>query len=173
MLDTMTLTKITGAFCGALLVFLLGNWAADALYSTEVGGHGDEHAQAYVIDTGEDHAEEAVEEGPDFTEVLASADIAKGAKLFSKCKACHKLEDGANATGPHLFNIVGRQAGAADGFSYSGSLVAVVDTWTPENLNGFLENPKSFTPGTKMSFPGFKKITERADVIAYLESLGG
>ena len=29
MLDTMTLTKIIGGFCGSLLVFLLGNWMAE------------------------------------------------------------------------------------------------------------------------------------------------
>ncbi|HMB13753.1 MAG TPA: cytochrome c family protein, partial [Roseovarius sp.] len=28
MFDTMTLTKTAGAFCGALLIFMLGNWAA-------------------------------------------------------------------------------------------------------------------------------------------------
>ncbi|MFY0679682.1 MAG: cytochrome c family protein [Thalassovita sp.] len=171
MLDTMTLTKITGALCGALLIYLLGHWAADELYATEAGGHGDHHAQAYVIDTGEDHGAEAVEEGPDFAEVLASADIEKGAKAFSKCKACHKLEDGANATGPHLYDIVGRDVAAADGFAYSGKLIAVADVWTAQALNDFLENPKKFAPGTKMSFPGFKKITDRANVIAYLDSL--
>lgn len=172
MLDTMTLTKAGGALCGTLLVFLLGNWAAELLYSTE-SGHGDHAEQAYVIDTGEDdgHGEEAVEEGPSFAEVLAEADAGKGEKVFSKCKACHKLEDGANATGPHLYGVVGRAVGSVDGFGYSGSLVAVADVWTPENLDHFLENPKGFAPGTKMSFSGLKKIDDRANLVAYLDSL--
>ena len=172
MLDTMTLTKAVGAFCGALLVFLLGNWAAEALYSTEAGGHGDHAAQAYVIDTGADEsADEVVEEGPDFAELLAAADVDKGAKVFNKCKACHKLEDGANATGPHLFGVVDRAVGSADGFGYSGSLVAVAETWSADNLNGFLENPKGYAPGTKMSFSGLKKATDRANLIAYLQTI--
>ncbi|MDX1780409.1 MAG: cytochrome c family protein [Thalassovita sp.] len=168
----MTLTKAGAALCGTLLVFLLGNWAAETLYSTE-GGHGDEHAQAYVIETGEGdgHGAEAAEEGPSFEELLAAADVDKGAKVFSKCKACHKIEDGANATGPHLFGVVGRDVGSVDGFGYSGSLVAVADVWTPENLNHFLENPKGFAPGTKMSFSGLKKETDRANLVAYLASL--
>ena len=63
MFDTMTFTKILGGFCGALLVFLLGGWAAESLYHTG-GGHGDGHEPANVIDTGEDEGgEEAVEEG--------------------------------------------------------------------------------------------------------------
>ena len=86
MFDTMTLTKIGGALCGALLVFLLGNWAAEIVYSTESDGHGDEVAQAYVIDTGADEeAGGAEEEGPDFATLLASADVDAGSKVFNKC----------------------------------------------------------------------------------------
>ena len=172
MFDTMTLTKAGGALCGTLLVFLLGNWAAEVLYSTEAGGHGDEHAQAYVIETGESESGAAEEEGPDFATLLASADVDSGAKIFGKCKACHKI-DGSNATGPHLDGVVNRAVGSVDGFAYSGALAAVFQTWTPENLSTFLENPKSATPGTKMSFAGLKKAQERADLVAYLQSLGG
>lgn len=171
MLDTMTLTKAVGAFCGALLVFLLGNWAAESLYHVGAGGHGDHAKQAYVIDTGADDSAGEVEEGPDFATLLAEADVAKGAKVFGKCKACHKLDDGANGTGPHLYQIVDRAVSSADGFAYSGALVAVADTWTIDALNGFVENPKKFAPGTKMSFSGLKKDTDRANLIAYLQSL--
>ena len=172
MFDTMTMTKILGAFCGALLVYLLGAWAAESLYHTG-GGHGGEgeHAkQGYVIEIETADAGEAVEEGPSLEELLASADLGKGTKVFGKCKACHKLEDGANATGPHLFGIVDRAVGAADGFGYSGALVAVADVWTAENLDGFLESPKGFAPGTKMGFSGLKKPADRANLIAYLQS---
>lgn len=167
MFDTMTFTKIAGSLCGALLILLLGKWAADVLYST--GGHGGE--QSYVIDTGEGEPEaEAVEVS--FAEVLASADIGNGAKVFRKCSACHKLEDGANATGPYLYGVVGRPVDTAVGFtSYSGALEQVVDVWTPEHLNEFLADPKGYAPGTSMGFNGLPKIQDRADVIAYLDSL--
>lgn len=174
MFDTMTLTKVVGALCGSLLIFLLGVWFAGALYSTGGGGHGDDHHQAYVIDTGDGgHAEEEEAAPVDFAELLAAADVAKGEKLFKKCQACHKLEDGANATGPSLYKVVNRPVEAVSSFGgYSGALSAVVDTWTPDNLNGFLENPKSFAPGNKMAFAGFKKPEERANIIAFLEQTG-
>ncbi|WP_026758147.1 MULTISPECIES: c-type cytochrome [Sediminimonas] len=171
MLDTMTLTKTLGAFCGALLVFLLGNWAAETLYSMG-GGHGEEHAQGYVIETAESDAPAEEEEAaPDFSEVFASADPGKGERVFNKCRACHKLEDGANSTGPHLYGVVGRDVGSVDGFGYSGALVEVADVWSPENLNGFLEDPSGYAPGTKMGFAGLGDIEDRANVIAYLESV--
>jgi cytochrome c2 len=172
MLDTMTLTKLTGALCGALLVFLLGKWVAEEMYHMG-GGHGDDHGQAYVIDTGEEDAGAAEEEGPDFAMLIAQADEAKGAKVFGKCKACHKLEDGANATGPHLYGVVGRDVGSVDGFGYSGSLVAVAQTWGIDELNGFLENPKGYAPGTKMAFSGLSKPEDRANLIVYLDLLDG
>ena len=111
MFDTMTLTKAGGALCGTFLVFLLGNWAAESLYHVGGGGHGDEHAMAYEIatDDGHEEAEEVAEVS--FSDVLASADMEKGAKVFGKCKACHKLEDGANSTGPSLFGIVDSDIG--------------------------------------------------------------
>lgn len=170
MFDTMTLTKVVGAFCGALLIYLLGAWAAEELYHTGGGhgAHGEEAKKGYLIEV-EVAAAGAQEEGPSLEELLAVADVAKGAKVFAKCKACHKLEDGGNGTGPHLYQIVDRSVGSADGFGYSGALVAVADVWSAENLDGFLENPKKFAPGTKMSFSGLKKPADRANLIAYLQ----
>lgn len=170
MFDTMTLTKITGALCGALLIYLLGAWAAEELYHVG-GGHGDEeHAAGYVIEVEEAPVGGAVEEGPSFAELLAVADVDKGAKVFGKCRACHKLEDGANGTGPHLAGIVDRAVSAANGFKYSGALVSVAESWSAENLDGFLASPKSFAPGTAMSFSGLKKPADRANLIAYLQA---
>ena len=167
MFDTMTLTKIVGSLCAALLILLLGKWAAETLYHS--GGHGGGE-QAYVIDTGEDEPAEEVVEVP-FDEILASADIGEGAKVFRKCSACHKASDGDNAAGPFLYGVVGRAADSAPGFGYSGAIGQVIEAWTPEALNAFLENPKGYAPGTSMSFNGLAKIEDRADVIAYLDSL--
>ncbi len=175
MFDTMTMTKVLGALCGSLLLFLLGGWAAELIYHGG-GGHGDdkEHAQGYKIEVAASEAavEEEVEE-IDFDALMAEADAAKGEKVWSKCKACHKLEDGANGTGPHLYNIVGRNIGAIDGFGYSEVLASNGEIWSYDNLNGFLEKPKDWAPGTKMSFNGLKKPTDRANLIAYLETIGG
>lgn len=169
-MDTMTSTKILGAFCGAFLILLLGKWAAEVLYSTG-GGHGDHAQQAYVIDTGDDGAAEEEAEGPTLEELIAAADLGKGEKTFGKCRACHKVEDGVNGTGPHLYGVVGRATGAVDGFGYSGAMAAVTPEWSAEALDGFLTNPKKYAPGTKMSFAGLKKPADRANLIAWLDSL--
>lgn len=175
MFDTMTMTKATGAICGSLLVYLFAAWGAESLYHVghdSHGGEGEEIAQAYSIDTGaEESAGEAVEEGPDFATVLASADPAAGEKVFAKCKFCHKL-DGADATGPHLNGVVGRAKAASAGFAYSDVLVGMAaDVWSEDNLNAFLENPKGYAPGTKMSFAGLPKVEDRANLIAYLATV--
>ncbi|MBA4352445.1 MAG: cytochrome c family protein [Rhodobacter sp.] len=172
MFDTMTITKATGAVCGSLLVYLLAAWAGESLYHVGHDSHGGEEiAQAYTIDTGADEASEVVEEGPDFATLYAAADVAAGEKVFAKCKSCHKL-DGADGVGPHLNGIVDKQKAASAGYAYSDALVAMAaDTWTPENLDGFLENPKGYMPGTKMSFAGLPKVEERANLIAYLATV--
>ena len=161
----MTFTKAAGGICGALLVFLLGKWAAEEMFHVEAHGEA-----SYVIEVegGEEVAE--VEE-VDFATVLASASAEDGAKVFRKCSACHKLEAGENGAGPYLYGVVGREKGAADGFGYSDTLASMGGEWTPENLSGFLEKPASYAPGTSMSFSGLRKVEDRADVIAYLDSL--
>ncbi|HCY99121.1 MAG: cytochrome C [Rhodobacterales bacterium RIFCSPHIGHO2_02_FULL_62_130] len=172
MFDTMTLTKVTGAVCGSLLVYLFGAWAAETLYHTGApAGHGGEEvAQAYTIETGEAAPTEAAEAGPVFGEVYAAADAAAGEKVFGKCKACHKV-DGADGTGPHLNGVVNRARAGVAGFGYSDGMKSVTDPWTPDALNAFLENPKAAVPGTKMSFAGLAKVEDRANVIAYLATL--
>jgi cytochrome c len=171
MFDTMTMVKAVGGFCGALLVFLFANWAAQTLY---FGGEGhEEHAQSYTIavaDAAPAETEEAVAE-PTYTEVAATADAAAGEGLFKACKACHKI-DGTNATGPHLNGVVGRNHGAVEGFAYSEAMLALsAEVWTPEALFTFLQNPKAAMPGTKMGYAGMKKPQDRANLIAYLETL--
>ncbi|MFY9212348.1 MAG: cytochrome c family protein [Aestuariivita sp.] len=166
MLDTMTFTKAAAGLFGALLVFLLGSWAADEIYSVEAHGE-----QAYVIDTGAtDVATEEVEE-VDFATLMASAEVDKGARLFRQCSACHKLEAGANGTGPYLYGVVGRPKAAADGFGYSDALASMGGEWTPENLSGFLESPRNYAPGTSMAYSGLRDAQDRANLIAYLDSL--
>ncbi|WP_456388411.1 c-type cytochrome [Profundibacter sp.] len=181
MFDTMTITKIVGGIGSSLLIFLLGSWAADALYSTG-GGHGTGHEQAEMAEgehnegaaqTESAAAEPEAEAAPTFEELYAAADLAAGEKVFKKCKACHKLDEGANATGPSLFGIVGRDVGTADGFKYSAGMAGLGGTWTPERISEYLTKPKAMVPDTKMSFAGLKKEGQRADLIAYLATIGG
>ncbi|MBK8907507.1 MAG: c-type cytochrome [Rhodospirillales bacterium] len=117
--------------------------------------------------TGETPAAE--EGGNGLAALLASGDAGAGEKVFRKCKACHTIEkDGGNRVGPNLWNVVGRDIAAAEGFSYSDSLSSLEGEWTYQDLSAYLEDPKGFSPGNKMSFAGLKKPKDRADVILYL-----
>lgn len=100
---------------------------------------------------------------------------AEGEALFKKCKACHKVEAGAkHGAGPALHGIVGAPIGQAEGFRYSKAFAELAEsgaTWDDDALHAFLEKPKDFAKGTKMSFAGLKTKEERAAVIEYLRSV--
>ncbi len=185
MFNTNNLIKFGASAAAALLILLFANWAASSMYQVAEdaghGAHGDEdHAEVkrgYVIAAMEDDdhggEDEAVVE-VSFAEVFAAADAAKGEKEFKACKACHKLEDGANSTGPHLYGSVDRAIASVDGFGYSDALVALQGgTWSPEELQLYIENPKDYAPGNKMTYKGMKDIEDRANLIAYLATIGG
>jgi cytochrome c len=105
--------------------------------------------------------------------LLAKADVAHGQQLSKVCTQCHTFEKGgANKIGPNLYGVAAENIAAVPGYQFSPALLAKKDEkWTPENLNVWLHNPQSFAKGTKMSFAGVPKAQDRADLIAYLESL--
>lgn len=169
-MNTMEITKIVAGLCASLLVFLgVKFFLAEPLY--HVGDdHGGDGQAAYVIEVEEEETEDEAEE-IDIAALVAAADPAKGAKLFGKCKACHKLEADAHGVGPSLYAIVDRDIARHDGFGYSGALTGLEGDWTNEALFGFLASPKKYAPGTKMSFAGFRKVEDRAAMIAYLATI--
>lgn len=99
----------------------------------------------------------------------AAGDPEAGKKAFAKCKACHQLDAGKNGVGPSLAGIFGRKAGTVEGFRYSDAMKAKAVTWNEETIAAYLADPKGYIPGNKMVFPGIKKESELADVIAYLK----
>ena len=102
--------------------------------------------------------------------VLAS-DLAKGKKVFNKCRACHNIDKPKSKVGPHLVGVFGRTSGTVEGFRYSKPMKAATVVWDEGTLDAFLTNPKSFIKGTKMTFVGLKKPADRENVIAYLKSM--
>lgn len=111
-------------------------------------------------------------------EAPAAADpalIAAGESVFKKCSACHKVgEDAKNGVGPTLNGVVDGPAAHEEKFKYSKALLDKAEeglVWDEAALAAFLENPKRYLKGTKMSFPGLKKEEDRTAIIAYLASL--
>lgn len=167
-MDSYEINKILGALLFTCLCLLSLNIAAEALF------HPAKPAKpGFEVVVEEKPAAGAVAATPDepIEKLLASADISKGESSAKKCAACHTFGKGEpNRVGPNLYGVVGRARASVAGFNYSAAMKAKGGTWTIEELNTYLINPKAMVPGTTMSFAGVPKGSERADVIAYLNS---
>jgi cytochrome c len=98
------------------------------------------------------------------------ADLENGRRVFARCRSCHTVtEGGPNMTGPNLYGVFGRQAGSQPNFNYSAAVKEAGFVWDAGRLDHWLENPRTFLRGTKMSFAGLPDATDRRDVIAWLK----
>lgn len=98
------------------------------------------------------------------------ADLDNGRRVFARCRSCHTVtEGGPNMTGPNLYGVFGRTAGTQPKFNYSPAVKAAGFAWDAERLDHWLENPREFLRGNKMSFPGIPDAVDRRDVIAWLK----
>ena len=107
----------------------------------------------------------------------AEGDAAKGKAVYAKCAICHQIgPDAQNLVGPELNGIVGRKAASVvDYATYSAGmkkLGAEGFTWTEENLDKWIADPKAMIADSPMAlaFPGIPDAAERADIIAYLKT---
>lgn len=108
-----------------------------------------------------------------FASPASAADAAAGEQAVRRlCSACHIVTaEGRRGVGPTLWGVVGRKSGAIEGFRYSSANQNANIVWTPEVLDKYLTNPREVVPGTIMAFAGIRNDTERANVIAYLQTL--
>ncbi len=171
-MDSFELNKILGAVLGTLLFVMGVGFLAEAIYNP-IEGRG----PGYALPEPEAVAAGPVEEVPSvpLAVLLASASVDRGASAVRKCQSCHNFGEGEpNKQGPNLYNIVDAPKAHADGFAYSDILLqqkAEGQVWSYDNLNHFLENPRGYAPGTKMAFAGVRSPEERADILAYLQTL--
>ena len=92
------------------------------------------------------------------------------AEVASEKQRLDALEDAVEAAG-RLSGIVGRPKASAAGFNYSAALKAKGGNWTIDDLNQYITNPRGVVPGTNMTFAGISRGSERADLLAYLNTL--
>jgi cytochrome c len=106
------------------------------------------------------------------TTAALAADPAAGEKIFkTQCGICHAVAAGENRIGPTLFGVVGRRAGSVPGFNYTADHKKLDITWDAAILDKYLTNPRAMVPDTSMVYAGLKNDAERADLVAYLETL--
>jgi len=105
--------------------------------------------------------------------LLAKADPKRGEQLAKVCQTCHTFNKGGpNKIGPNLWDVTEEQIASVPGYQFSAALEKdKSEKWDQEKLNQWLYNPQSFAKGTKMTFAGFRKAQDRADVIVYLDTL--
>lgn len=102
---------------------------------------------------------------------LADGDAEAGKKAFRRCAACHTVDEGKNRVGPSLYGVMGRTAGTLEGFKFSPAMVEYGAVWDDATLDAFLADPRGTVGRTRMSLPGLKKEADRANIIAYLNSV--
>jgi cytochrome c len=101
-----------------------------------------------------------------------AANAAVGKAAFIRCAACHTTDKGGpNGVGPNLYGVVGRKAGSKKDFSYSTALKNSGIVWNNQKLDAWIAHPAQVVPGTRMVFAGISDAQQRADLIAYLDTL--
>ena len=172
-MDSFEFNKIAMGALGTIFVLMSASFISESLFHSQIPARA-----GFMIETGEDdgHAIKATIEGPAYDPIaslLASADVAAGAKVAKKCASCHTFDKGGKKkVGPNLYNIVGNAMAAVDGFGYSAALKSFGGgkMWDYASLNGYLYKPKKYVKGTAMGFAGLKKTGDRANIIAYLRT---
>jgi cytochrome c len=169
-LDSFEMNKVLGAVLGTCLVVVALNIAAGAVFAP-----GKLEKPGYEIDvpkSGPGPAQTPAQPEVPLGQLLASADVSRGSDSAKKCATCHTFEKGGRAlVGPPLWGIVGRPKASVAGFNYSPALKQAGGNWTIADLFNFAANPKAMVPGTAMTFSGITRPAERADLMAYLNSL--
>jgi cytochrome c len=169
--DSFELNKILGAVLGMCLCATAVHIAAGAIFAVEPPA---KPGYAVAVNQPEKPQAGAAKEQPEesIATLLASANADRGKADIKVCSACHSFDKGGpNMVGPDLWGVVGRPRASVPGFDYSPAMKAKGGTWTFDELNQFLAKPQSYIPGTKMTFGGFDRAAQRADVIAYLRTL--
>jgi cytochrome c len=170
-MNSFEINKILGALLGTCLVLVAMHIASGAIFTPEPLAK-----PGYEIAVKEEQpAGGAIAAAPaevPIENLLASASADHGAQIAKECGVCHNFQEGQGAkVGPDLYGVVNRPMASVPGFNYSAALKAKSGAWTFDTLNTWLTKPSAFAPGTAMTFAGLSSEKQRADVIAYLDSL--
>lgn len=170
-MNSFELNKILGALLGTCLVLVAMRIAAGAIFTPATPAK-----PGYEVAVKEEQpqagAAPAAPAAVPIETLLASASAQRGADVAKQCQACHNFQEGQGAKiGPDLYEVVGRKIASAPGFNFSSALKSKNGNWDFNALNAWLTKPSAYAPGTAMTFAGLSNDKQRADVIAYLDTL--
>ncbi|HEY6335112.1 MAG TPA: cytochrome c family protein [Alphaproteobacteria bacterium] len=171
-MDSFEFNKIAGSVLMTLLIVTVIGHIGNILVPEPAEGAKSVLAApegASAAPTQEANAPAAI---PPIEPLLAKANPAAGEKTAKVCQTCHNFAEGKGPKiGPDLYGVVGAKVARSENFQYSDGLKKLGGEWTFDQLNKWLSGPSKLVPGTKMTFAGIKNDQERADVIAYLNTL--
>lgn len=178
--QSFEMNKIAGAVLLAGLIAMVAGIGSEMLYHgpSVHSAHG-ETKRGYTIEGAETAASGGAEAAKEWVPeeiapYMAKADVAAGEAQIKKCTACHTFESGGkNGVGPNQWAIYNSDFAHKSDFAYSDALKALhgKKKWGEQELSSFIENPRKYIPGNKMSFAGIKNPQDRANLIAYLKTL--
>ncbi len=89
-----------------------------------------------------------------------------------KCSICHSLEDdGVRRAGPTLSGIMGRDAGAVEGYVYSDTVANLGFAWSADTIDQLFDiGPDDYIPGSKMPQQRITRPEDRQDLIDFLRN---
>ncbi len=171
------LNKIFCAILSAILVYLLASFLSEILYNVDkkkaskpsysIENIGNKNKD---IDNENIDSELKIITELELNQLLEKADLDKGKTFVNKnCASCHDLNMPIkNKIGPSLANILDRKIGKLSDYKYSKTLLNIDKKWNIVNLYYFLEKPKEWAPGTKMSYRGITDSQKLLNTIKYL-----
>jgi cytochrome c len=168
-MNSFELNKVLGAILGTCLVLVAMHIASGAIFTPEAPAK-----PGYVIEVKAEQPAPGAAAAPTevpIEQMLPSATVQQGQSDAKVCLTCHNFGKGQGSkVGPDLYGVVGRQVASEAGFNYSSQLKAKGGTWTFDELNKWIENPRADVPGTLMTFGGVPSEKQRANIIDYLNS---
>ena len=172
-MDSFEFNKVAGAVLGTALGVMALGIIAEIIYAP--GKPAKPGFEIAVAEGGGEATGAPAAAAEPIAVRLAKADVKSGEASAKACLGCHTLAKGQPAKqGPNLYGVVGGPAAHMAGFKYSEAMQERHKKgldWTFEELDKFLEGPRGYVPGTLMTFAGLKRPDQRANVIAYLNSL--
>jgi cytochrome c len=168
-MNSFEINKFLGALLGTCLILLAVHIASGAIFATPAPA---KPGYEVAVKEGKPGELEAKPAEQPIENLLATASAEHGAQVAKQCAACHNFQESQGPkVGPDLYDVVGRKIASVASFNYSAALKGMTGTWTFDELNKWLTDPRSMAPGTAMTFAGLASEKQRADIIAYLDTL--